>query len=122
MTVDQFQAELRAQGTSSREHCAVTCPVCGTVQSIALLTHEGCPADEAETQIGFSCVGRWNNAGPALKGKNPGGDRTGCDYTLGGLFKLHDLEVEKDGVTHPMFDIATPDEAKALEAALNEHR
>lgn len=117
--VDQFHEELKAQGTSAREHAALKCPVCGTVQSMALLRQQGCPDDKIETQIGFSCVGRWNGAGPAERDGTPAsGDKPGCDWTLGGLFRIHKLEVEMDGKMHPVFEPATADEAQTLERSL----
>ena len=119
LTVAQFQDELRGQGVSSPEHCAVKCPMCRTVQSRALLKREGCPDEEVEGQIGFSCVGRWNGAGPPPRKDDQGPrDRPGCNWPLGGLFSVHELEVEKDGVSHPMFEIASPSEAQSLEASI----
>jgi hypothetical protein len=93
--------------------------MCGTVQSRSLLKREGCPDEEVEGQIGFSCVGRWNDAGPPpRKGTDTPRDRPGCNWTLGGLFSVHELEVEKDGVSYPMFEVATPEEARALEDSI----
>jgi hypothetical protein len=118
ITVEQFHTELKAQGVSAREHTALKCPACGTVQSIALLLSQGCPAERVETQIGFSCVGRWNDAGPPSRDGKPAGAKPGCNWTLGGLFRIHTLEVEMDGKVHPIFEPATADEAQALERSL----
>ena len=119
ISVDEFQAELKAQGVSSPDHVAVKCPTCGTVQSKALLKDQGCPDDKIEGQIGFSCVGRWNDAGPPpRRGDTSKREKPGCNWTLGGLLSCHELEVEKDGVSHPMFEVATSEEALALEASL----
>ncbi len=112
----EFHAELKAQGVESREDVAVRCPVCGTVQSMRSLMAAGAgdTAADVEKYIGFSCVGRWTGAGPFNSKKPPQG---GCDWTLGGLFKLHCLEViDDEGNAHPHFEPATPDEAKALAA------
>ena len=118
ISVEEFHAELKAQGVSSPDHVAVKCPMCGTVQSRSLLRSQGCPEDKVEGQIGFSCVGRWNDAGPPpRKDDHTPRDKPGCNWTLGGLLSLHELEVEKDGVRHPMFEVAQPEEAHALEAA-----
>lgn len=114
ITVDEFHSELRLQGVSNREHAALKCPACGTVQSIALLLDQGCPADKVENQIGFSCVGRWNGAGPSRHG-HPNTGQIGCNWTLGGLLKIHKLEVEMDGKSYPTFEPASPSDAKALE-------
>jgi len=116
ISVEEFHAEIKSQGVESSEDAALKCPVCGTVQSKRLLTQQGCPPEKVDTQIGFSCVGRWNNAGAYNKTKK--NSKPGCDWTLGGLFRLHNLEVHKDGETHPMFDVATPAEAQKLKEEL----
>ena len=113
ISLEEFHAELKSQGVSSSDHSAVKCPICGTVQSKALLKSEGCPEEEVEGYIGFSCVGRWNDAGPYKR--NQKSKKPGCDWTLGGLLNEHTLEVEKDGVRHPMFEVASAEEAQALE-------
>lgn len=119
IALEEFHAEIRAQGTSSPDHAAVKCPACGTVQSKALLKKEGCPEDKLEGHIGFSCVGRWNDAGPPPRKDDASPrEKLGCNWSLGGLFRIHELEVEKDGVSHPMFEVATAAEAKALEESL----
>lgn len=115
-----LMAELDGQSVSDRAHYAFICPVCRTVQSMALLRREGVPEDQVETQIAFSCVGRWNGAGPA-RALSPAPGKIGCDWTLGGLFKLHVLEVvDEAGKVHPMFDIASPEEAQALEREISQ--
>lgn len=116
ITVDEFRARLDAQGVSGRRHKAFKCPMCGTVQSMQTLIDAGAGPDEAsaEKYIGFSCVGRFTDAGSPRK--EPDGKP--CNWTLGGLFRLHKLEVQTpDGEYHPHFEVATPDEAVALEKA-----
>ncbi|SHE67000.1 hypothetical protein SAMN02745157_0676 [Kaistia soli DSM 19436] len=116
ITVDELHAAFKAQGVPSREDIAVKCPICGTVQSLRSLVAAGAgkTPDEAERFIGFSCVGRWTNAGPHRKGSASG---KGCDWTLGGFFKLHNLIViDHAGAEHPYFDLASPDEAQTLAA------
>lgn len=55
----------------------------------------GIAEDDVDNYIGFSCVGRFNNK------------KTGCDWTLGGLFKMHEFEIEdEDGNMHPRFELA----------------
>lgn len=115
MSLDEFQAALKAQGVSL-EHLAVKCPMCGTVQSAADLILAGAGENFAavEKYLGFSCVGRFTNAKPWRKG-DPSGQ--GCDWTLGGLFSLHTLEVvTEDGAHHPRFEPATAEEARANRA------
>ena len=120
MTIAEYHAALRGQGVSGREHAATVCPICGTVQSIASLRAAGVPEETAEKVIGFSCIGRFTNAGPVdtRKGRRKG-DQLGCDWTLGGLLRLHDLDVVfEDGTTQPAFRPAGAEEARALEKRL----
>lgn len=111
ITLDQFIGELRAQDVA-KEDLALKCPMCGTVQSARDLINAGAGKDfdEVEQYLGFSCVGRWTGAG------SPSGEPDGkkpCNWTLGGLFSTHKLEVETpDGVKHPRFEPATPQEAQ----------
>jgi hypothetical protein len=117
ISLNQFFDRLRQQGVP-REHVAFRCPICGTVQSMAalILAGAGSSEDEVEGYVGFSCIGRWTNAGPHLKGTPPG---RGCDWTLGGLFRIHKLVViTEDQKEHARFEIATPDEARALMAEI----
>lgn len=117
LKVDELHAQMKAQGVSAREHISFVCVVCSTVQSMALLRRFGCT--DPEHVIGFSCVGRYSGAGPFRKGKKPDPARPGCDWTLGGLFRLHKLEIETpDSKRHPSFELATPEQAQALEAEL----
>lgn len=119
ITVEQLHTELRAQGVSGREHYAFRCVCCGTIQSGASLIRAGAGAtfEDVEKWVGFSCVGRFTNAGPRRKGEPPG---RGCDWTLGGLFTIHKLEIlTDDGKACALFEPATPEEARSLE---REHR
>lgn len=123
MTLDEFIAVLKAQRVPT-DHFAFICPMCGTVQSGDDLIKAGAGKDfdEIEKYLGFSCVGRWTGAGPPPKDKTLG---KGCNWTLGGLFALHKLEVvTPDGEKHPGFEPATPEQAQAhmLEKKLAEDR
>lgn len=113
--LDEFRSRIKAQGTSDRTHAAFKCPMCKTVQSITSFTSVGTDAKTAEKYIGFSCVGRVTEAdGPR---KEPDGKP--CNWTLGGLFHFHELEViDDEGKSHPHFEVATPEEAQKLEASL----
>lgn len=129
MTLDEFQAACRAQGVP-REHIAVKCPVCGTIQSIAdmrdavaaaspqrLRSHFGASVIDAELHTGYSCIGRVTGVGSWTPGDEPG---RGCDWTLGGFLHAHRLEVvADDGTHHPYFELASPEEAQAH---MNERR
>jgi len=115
--IPTFHARLKAQGVSSREDIALVCPMCGTVQSARDLIEAGAGAtfEDVEPYIGFSCVGRFTGAGPATDSEKR---RNGCDWTLGGFFQLHELEViDDDGKAHPRFRVATPEQAQAHAAA-----
>lgn len=110
MTVIEFHDALIAQGVG-REDLAFICPMCKTVQSAADLIVAGAGAnfDEVEKYLGFSCVGRFTGAGSPRK--EP--DGAACDWTLGGFFTLHKLEVvTEDGKHHPRFEPATADQAQ----------
>lgn len=116
-----FHARLKAQGVANRNHNAFVCPVCDTVQSMASLVDAGATPDEAERYIGFSCEGRLTGAGPW----NPDAKRLGmrgCDWTLGGLFRIHQLEVHDGGNVHPLFNLASPYEAQKLAQAIEARR
>lgn len=66
---------------------------------------------DVEKYVGFSCVGRWTGAGSPRK--NPDGKP--CNWTLGGLFQTHKVTVvTPDGKPHPIFEVATAEEAQAL--------
>lgn len=122
ITVDEAHGRMKAQGVRSREHIAFICPICGTVQSMASLVVAGAKPERVENYVGFSCEGRFNSAGPwpSSKDKTKKAERRrkvrGCDWTLGGLLSIHRLEVIGDnGKAQPSFEIATADQAQALE-------
>lgn len=92
VSLDEFQGMMREQGVPIMD-VTFKCPRCGTLQSGNDLVKAGAGStfEEIEPYLGFSCVGRF------AKGK-------GCDWTLGGLFHIHELEViDSDGVAHPRF-------------------
>lgn len=111
-TLEEYHAGLKAQGVPI-VHCAMRCPMCGTIQSAQDLIDVGAGKnfDEVEKYLGFSCVGRWTHQNPPPKEK---GAQHGCNWTLGGLFQCHELVVvTPDGKNHPRFELATPTEAQA---------
>ena len=112
MTLDEFKAAIKGQGVPI-EHVALRCPMCDCLQTATDLIEAGAGAtfDEVEKYLGFSCVGRWTGA--ASPRREP--DGSPCNWTLGGLFALHKLEVlTPDGGRHPRFAPGTPEEAKRL--------
>lgn len=112
MTIKEFIDAFSAQGVP-REHLAAVCPCCATVQSMKDLMDAGqMDWDKASSYFAFSCIGRWTGAGaPPRNGDSNG---RGCDWTLGGLFKIAELEViAEDGSKHLRFLPATPEQARA---------
>ena len=111
MTLDEFKAALRGQGVHSIEDWAFICPRCECIQSARdyIAAGAGATFDEVERYLGFSCVGRFSGAPSARK--EPDGKP--CNWTLGGLFRIHRLEVvTPDGERHPRFEPATPEQAQ----------
>ena len=116
ITVAKLHEAMKAQGVGPyQEDIAFRCPMCNTVQSIRSLMNAGATKEEAEKRIAFSCEGRLRNAPSAKNGKPGLKNIRGCDWTLGGLLKLHTIEViTEDGVHHPRFELANQYEAKEL--------
>jgi hypothetical protein len=88
------------------------CPVCGNAQSIEDFEKLGMSAKEAADYVYFSCIGRWSKGkiGTMMKKGKP------CDYTLGGLFKLGELEViGEDGSKGQLFEFADDNAMRELE-------
>lgn len=109
MSEKDFVATVKSQGVP-REHLAFKCPMCGTIQSAAdfIKAGAGKDFDEVSGYLGFSCVGRFLKSGPPRKER----DGKPCNWTLGGLFQMHDLEVvTESGERHPHFEPATRGEA-----------
>jgi len=71
------------------------CPVCKTVQTIQDFIDAGVGKETISKTIAFSCIGRFTKT-------------KGCDWTLGGLFRLHTLEVkfEDEEKGRPTFEFA----------------
>ncbi len=92
VTLAEFLEMVKAQGVPI-ERVTFRCPRCGTLQCAEDLIEAGAGADldTVEKYLGFSCVGRWS-------------EEKGCDWTLGGLFQIHELEVvTPDERVHPTF-------------------
>lgn len=110
MTLDEYKAAVKDQGVPL-EHVAMRCPRCGCLQTATDLIEAGAGVDfdAVEKYLGFSCVGRFTGAGSPRRA--PDGEP--CNWTLGGLFALHEFEVvTPDGKHHPRFELGTPDEAQ----------
>jgi hypothetical protein len=127
ITLDEAHKRMDAQGVSHARHYAFRCPICATVQSLASLVGAGADPETVERYIAFSCEGRFSGAGPAARrdDKSAKAEKRravrGCDWTLGGLFQLNKLAIAyPDGKTSPSFEIASAEEAKALQAMMEE--
>ena len=104
ITIEELRRRFESQKAKSKLDLKVICPICKKTQSGQDLIDAGAGKsfEDVEKFIGFSCVGRWLSAGPFKKDNSKG-----CDWTLGGIFKLHKLEVVNlDGVKQPFFEIA----------------
>ena len=103
-TLAEFHAACKAQGVPHED--------------IAL------PEDAAfDKYLGFSCVGRWTNAGGPFERDHPRDGSRPCNWTLGGLFSLHEAVVlTPDGQRRATFDLATPAQAQAHAALTDEQR
>lgn len=115
MTLDEFHTACKAQAPSN-DQIVFRCPMCKTLQTAADLIRAGAGKtfDEVETYLGFSCIGRFTGAGSPRK--DP--DGSPCNWTLGGLFRVHQFEVvTPDGEHHPRFELATREEAEQHRAA-----
>lgn len=92
MTLDKFKAAIKSQGVPISQ-ATFECPRCKTLQcgDDLIAAGVGKDFDDIEKYLAFSCVGRWD-------------PKKGCDWTLGGLFQLHEFEViTPDGEHHPRF-------------------
>ena len=92
MTLETFQKAVKAQGVPILQ-VQFRCPRCGTLQCAQDLIDAGAGSnlDDVEKYLAYSCVGRFDS-------------EKGCDWTLGGLLRIHELEViTPDGEHHPRF-------------------
>ena len=69
------------------------CPSCGHIQSVKSVLEHNPSLDPNNIQnwINYNCEGRYNEG-------------EGCDWTLGGLFKIHKLEIIYLGKEIPSFE------------------
>lgn len=112
MTLAEFRKTAMDQAPSS-DLVVYKCPMCETLQTARDLVNAGAgeSLDKVERYLGFSCIGRFTGKGSPSKEK---GNGAGCNWTLGGLFSMHKMEVvTPDGKAHPLFELATREEADA---------
>jgi hypothetical protein len=106
ITQADFIAEVRRRHGDDPVKWKFVCPMCNTPQSAEDFYAAGFKRGTGEVNkyLGFSCIGRFTGKGPAKRASIV---REGCDWTLGGLFQLHEVEiVTEDGKHCPHFDIA----------------
>lgn len=88
---DDWIAQLTERFGEDSKKWAFKCPHCGHVQTGQDFIDSG--IGEHKDQVYFNCIGRY------IEGK-------GCDWTLGGLMKIHKVSVVKDAMVFPVFEIA----------------
>ncbi|MBL1422663.1 MAG: hypothetical protein COC24_019320 [Alphaproteobacteria bacterium] len=93
---DEYMAEGKTLFGEDIKKWKFICPSCGLSQSAEDFKAHDIDGETIDHQIGFSCIGR---SVPDL----------GCNWTLGGLFSIHTLEVVKDGHTHMRFEFDKTD-------------
>lgn len=114
ITVDELRMACIEQANTNLK-VVFKCPMCGCLQMGQDFIDAGAAtsSDEAMGYAGFSCLGRFTKAGEPRK--KPDGKR--CNWTLGGLFQFHKLEVvTPDGQSHPHFELATKADADVYRA------
>lgn len=95
LTADEFRSKAKEMGGGRK--AVFVCPNCKTPTTYNDYIDAGLEHDDAVNVLGFSCIGRFQK------------DK-GCNWTLGGLFQIHELEIldEDDGVTlYPHFEFAS---------------
>jgi hypothetical protein len=92
LTLEEWRAAAVEKYGKDMREWKFKCCKCGETQS--LKDFEDANIKEPSTKFYFSCIGRW------IK------DR-GCNWTLGGLLRMHDTEVKnEDGENIPVFEFA----------------
>lgn len=94
ISLDDFKKKIK-DNFGSLNDAEFICPSCKTVQTPQDLIDNGAgkDLDEVNGLIGYSCIGRFND------------EKIGCNWTLGGLFQIHELEVISEGQARPCFKI-----------------
>jgi hypothetical protein len=88
---DSWISALKEKYGEDSKKWKFKCPSCGNEQSIEdFLSHN---IEEPENKVYYNCIGRYVSG-------------IGCDWTLGGLFKINKVSVLKDAVVFPVFEIA----------------
>lgn len=80
------------------------CISCGECQTYNEFKAAG--VEDPSGLVHFSCIGRY------VEGR-------GCNWTLGGLFTIHEKEVGRDGKMHPVFNFDGEPYSEEREQALS---
>jgi hypothetical protein len=92
LTLEEWFAKAVKLYGSDKKNWKFKCPNCGQTQSLNDFLENS--VSKPDEKFYFSCIGRWVK------------DR-GCDWTLGGLLKIHSVEViSKEGKKVPVFEFA----------------
>ncbi len=120
----EFVAEATKRFGPKARNWQFVCPACGTLQTPQQFLDAGVSEDKVRTVMGFSCIGRYTgqgDAGIAAKSKGLPWDR-GCNWTLGGLLRIHTLALILDDGSHsPIFELAPPANAAPCPAESQSH-
>jgi hypothetical protein len=110
MTHSEFMQECARRFGEDARKWKFICPACRTVQTIEDLLNAGLPRNQVDGVVAFSCIGRLTGqSDEGITAKNNGLPWTkGCNWTLGGLLRIHKLEVTfgDGGPPRPCFEIA----------------
>lgn len=97
MTLAEYKGEGERLFGNDVAKWKYRCARCGEVQTLQDFIDAGLTEREAWKYIAFSCIGRF------VEGR-------GCDWTLGGLFQIHTLEViDEEAKIHRRFEFADAD-------------
>lgn len=114
MTVHEWRAKATRLFGPDPKKWRFRCVRCGNVQSFeSVIEHNPALAPKDGEAEGDSRIWRWINF--ACEGRHTEG--RGCDWTLGGLFQIHTLEIiDESGTIHPSFEFD-----EAIESVGNDH-
>lgn len=94
ITFEEWEKEGTERFGEKKRNWKFICPSCKTVQTgqdfIDLTTLK---IEEIPNYLGFSCIGRFT-------------EKKGCNWTLGGLFQIHELEINREGEIYRRFEFA----------------
>lgn len=98
-SIEEWQKEAERLFGKDTKQWKFECPMCHTIQTPKDLIDTGMTVEEMQGYVGFSCIGRFTK-------------EKGCDWTLGGLFRIHTVEIKTDKGFRPYFDFAYPQPQK----------